>query len=103
MPEEGGEVADKVGPLKLAQMGPIHNQLRIGALDTPITLQTGAAGHIGNGAQMLISVAILPIVPGRTGSFLDLRNRNRNHKDKIHRLDRRADSTTNKQKMARKR
>ena len=103
VPEAGVEVADKEGPLKPAQMGPELNQLRIGVLDTQITLRTGAAGHIGNGAQALISVATLPIAPGRTGSFLDLHNRNHNRKDKIHRLDRRADSTTDKRKMARKR
>ena len=103
MPEEGGEVADKVGPLKPAQMGPLHNQPRIGVPDTPITLRTGAADRIGNGAQTLIFVVTLPVAPGRTGSFLDQHNRNRNRKGKIHWLDRRADSTTNKQKMARKR
>ena len=105
MPEAGGEVADKVGPLKPAQMGPLHNQPRIGALDTPITLQTGAAGLTGNGARMLTTVATLPIALGKPGLYLDRRNRNRNRnrKGKIHRLDRRADSTTNKQKMARKR
>ena len=96
MPEEGGEVADKVGPLKPAQMGPLHNQPRIGVPDTPITLLTGAAGHIGNGAQTLISVATLPIAPGRTGSFLDLHNRNRNARS--HRFDIMAGSVSRRKK-----
>ena len=64
MPEEGGEVADKVGPLKPAQMGPLHNQPRIGALDTPITLLMGAAGYIGDGAPRPTSAATLPTVLG---------------------------------------
>ena len=96
MPEEGGEVADKVGPLKPAQMGPLRNQPRIGALDTLITLQTGAAGLTGNGEQMLTTVATLPIALGNPELYLDRRNRNRNRRSKIHRLDRRADSTTSR-------
>ena len=57
-PEAGVEVAAKEGPLKLAQMGPQHNQHRTGALGTQITLRTGAAEHIGNGARVLITVVI---------------------------------------------
>ena len=85
MPEEGGEVADKVGPLKPAQMGPLHNQPRIGALDTPITLRTGAAGLTGNGARMRTTVVTLPIALGSPGLYLDRRNRNRSAK--INRFD----------------
>ena len=94
VPEEGAEDADKMGPLRPAQMGPLRNQARIGALDTPITLRTGAAGNTGSGARILTSAATLPLALGNPGSYLGLRNRNRNRNYRSRRLDRRADSTT---------
>ena len=93
--EEGVEVAAKEGPLKLAQMGPQHNQPRTGALGMQITLRTGAAEHIGNGAQVHIIAVTEPFAPGGTELCLDPHNRNsnrslnrnRNCKDRINRCD----------------
>ena len=93
VPEEGVEVAAKEGPLKLAQMGPQQNQPRTGALGMQITLRTGAAEHIGNGARVHIIAATEPFAPGETELCLDPHNsnrrlnRNRNRKDKINRCD----------------
>ena len=100
VPEEGAEDADKVGPLKPTQMGPLRNWARIGALDTPITLRTGAAGNTGSGARIPTSAATLPLALGNPGSFPGLLNRNRNRICRSRQLDRQADSTT---RWARKR
>ena len=71
--EEGVEVAAKEGPTKLAKMGP-HNPRSLGALETLITLRTGAVGHTGNGARVPTIAAIGLYAPGRTESSPDLYN-----------------------------
>ena len=86
--EEGVEVAAKEGPTKLAKMGP-HNPRSLGALETLITLRTGAVGHTGNGARVPTIAAIGLYAPGRTGSFPDQHshNNNSNHSSRISQPD----------------
>ena len=96
--EEGVEVAAKEGPTKLAKMGP-HNPRSLGALDTLITLRTGAVGHTGNGARVPTIVAIGLYVTGETGLYPGPHNRNRNLNRNRHaktlQFDRQAGSRMN--------
>ena len=82
VPEVGVEVADKEGPLKPAQMGPQHQLLKTGALDTLTTLQMGAADHIGNGGRTHTIAVTEPFAPGVTELCLDPHNRNSNRNRK---------------------
>ena len=101
--EPGVEVAVVDKGVPTDQMGPqvILSQIKTGVLNTLITRQRGAVERTGNGARMHIIAATLPSAPGRTGSFHDPHNRNRNRHDKMHPVDRQAGSGMNLMKNSR--